>query len=176
MTEQAENQQIFESADVVREYLRGKTPPTSENPAIQKLIETRFETELRTVVRPMNDKVLILPDAAETVSKGGIVIPGVAQDKPTMGTVIAVGPGMIGVDGERHAPGVVFGDRVIYGKFAGVEIKVDDVPHRIMREAEILAVADREIRALPERLSTPQPPEATIEPNHYDPGTGEFNG
>jgi chaperonin GroES len=78
----------------------------------------------------------------ETV-KGGIIIPDTAKEKPMEGEVISVGPGKIMEDGKRSPVDVKPGDRVLFGKYAGTEIKIDDVEYVIMREEEILAVLTR---------------------------------
>jgi len=86
-------------------------------------------------VKPLHDRVIVKPAAAETVSKGGIIIPDTAQEKPQRGTVIAVGPG------KKDEPTTVKeGDTVLYGKYAGTEIPVDGEELLIMRESDILAV------------------------------------
>ena len=72
--------------------------------------------------------------------KGGIIIPDTAKEKPMEGEVIAVGPGKMQDDGKRSAMDVKAGDRVLFGKYAGTEIKIDDEDYVIMREEEILAV------------------------------------
>ena len=78
------------------------------------------------------------------VVKGGIIIPDTAKEKPMEGEVIAVGPGKMMDDGKRAAMDVKAGDRVLFGKYAGTEIKVDDEEYVIMREEEILAVVGKE--------------------------------
>ena len=86
-------------------------------------------------VKPLHDRVIVKPAAAETVSKGGIIIPDTAQEKPQRGTVIAVGPG------KKDEPTTVKeGDTVLYGKYAGTEIPVDGEELLIMRESDILAI------------------------------------
>jgi chaperonin GroES len=93
-------------------------------------------------VRPLDDRVLIKPlEAAETTA-GGIVLPDSAKEKSQRGEVVAVGGGKLLDNGERAPLAVKTGDTVIFGKYAGTEIKVEGVEHQIMREHEILAVLE----------------------------------
>ena len=88
---------------------------------------------------PLGDRVVVKPIAREEVSKGGIVLPDTAKEKPQEGEVIAVGPGRLSEDGKRIAMEVKQGDRIIYAKYAGTEIKLDDEELIILRESDILA-------------------------------------
>ena len=90
--------------------------------------------------RPLHDRVLLKRIEEKEVVKGGIIIPDTAKEKPMEGDVIAVGPGKMMEDGKRSPMEVKAGDRVLVGKYAGTEIKIDDVEYVIMREEEILAV------------------------------------
>ena len=90
-------------------------------------------------IEPLGDRVVIQPTAKEEVSKGGIVLPDTAQEKPQEGKIIAVGPGRLTEDGKRIAMEVKKGDKVIYSKYAGTEFKLDDEELVIMREGDILA-------------------------------------
>ncbi len=90
-------------------------------------------------IEPLGDRVVIRPIPREEVSKGGIVLPDTAKEKPQEGEVIAVGPGKLTEDGKRIAMEVKKGDRVIYSKYAGTEFKLDDEELVIMRESDILA-------------------------------------
>jgi len=90
-------------------------------------------------IEPLGDRVVIKPTAKEEVSKGGIVLPDTAQEKPQEGKIIAVGPGRLTEDGKRIAMDVKKGDKVIYSKYAGTEFKLDDEELVIMREGDILA-------------------------------------
>jgi chaperonin GroES len=91
-------------------------------------------------VRPLHDRVLLKRLEQKEMVKGGIIIPDTAKEKPMEGEVIAVGPGKMMDDGKRAALDVKAGDRVLFGKYAGTEIKIDDEEYVIMREEEILAV------------------------------------
>jgi chaperonin GroES len=90
-------------------------------------------------VFPLDDRVLVKPDGAETVTSGGILLPDAAQDKPTRGTVVAVGPGRLNKAGDRVAVSVSVGDVVIYGKYSGSDIKIAGEEHKLVRESDLLA-------------------------------------
>jgi chaperonin GroES len=90
-------------------------------------------------IEPLGDRVVIKPTPKEEVSKGGIVLPDTAKEKPQEGKIIAVGPGRLTEDGKRIAMEVKKGDKVIYSKYAGTEFKLDDEELVIMREGDILA-------------------------------------
>ena len=91
-------------------------------------------------VRPLHDRVLVKRVEEKEVVKGGIIIPDTAKEKPMEGEVVAAGPGKIQDDGKRAPLDVKPGDRILFGKYAGTEIKIDDQDYVIMREEEILAV------------------------------------
>jgi chaperonin GroES len=90
--------------------------------------------------RPLHDRVLLKRIEEKETVKGGIIIPDTAKEKPMEGLVISVGPGKIMEDGKRSLMDVKAGDRVLFAKYAGTEIKIDDEEYVIMREEEILAV------------------------------------
>ena len=90
-------------------------------------------------IEPLGDRVVIKPTPKEEVSKGGIVLPDTAKEKPQEGKIIAVGPGRLTEEGKRIAMEVKKGDKVIYSKYAGTEFKLDDEELVIMREGDILA-------------------------------------
>lgn len=94
---------------------------------------------MATKIKTLGDRVVIKPTPKEEVSKGGIVIPDTVKEKPQEGKIIAVGPGKLSEDGKRIAMEVKVGDKVIYSKYAGTEIKVDDEELIIVRESDILA-------------------------------------
>ena len=91
-------------------------------------------------VRPLHDRVLVKRVEEKEVVKGGIIIPDTAKEKPMEGEVIAAGPGKTSDDGKRAPLDVKPGDRILFGKYSGTEIKVDDQDYLIMREDEILAI------------------------------------
>ncbi|HEX7364954.1 MAG TPA: co-chaperone GroES [Dehalococcoidia bacterium] len=88
---------------------------------------------------PLGDRVVVKPSSKEEVTKGGIVIPDTAKEKPQEGVVLAVGPGKMTEDGKRIPPDVKVGDIVIYAKYGGTEIKEGDEDLIILRESDILA-------------------------------------
>ena len=91
-------------------------------------------------VTPLNDRVLIKRVDVKEQVKGGIIIPDSAKEKPLEGEVVAVGPGKLDDDGKRVEMSVTAGDRVLVGKYAGTEIKLDDIEHVIVREDEVLGI------------------------------------
>jgi chaperonin GroES len=91
-------------------------------------------------VKPLNDRVLVRRMEAEEKVKGGIIIPDTAKEKPLEGKVVAAGSGKLDENGKRVALEVKVGDRVLIGKYAGTEVKIDDVEHVIIREDEILGI------------------------------------
>jgi len=91
-------------------------------------------------VKPLNDRVLVKRIEEVQVTKGGIVIPDTAKEKPIEGKVIAVGPGKMSDAGNRMALQLKEGDRVLFGKYAGTEIKMEGDEYLMMREEDILAV------------------------------------
>jgi chaperonin GroES len=101
-------------------------------------------TESKTAknIRPTDDRVLIKALEAEEKTAGGILLPDAAKEKPSRGKIVAVGPGKLLDSGERAPMTVKVGQTVIYGKYAGTEIKLDTEEHTIMRESEILAVLE----------------------------------
>ncbi|MBM3509895.1 MAG: co-chaperone GroES [Alphaproteobacteria bacterium] len=91
-------------------------------------------------IRPLQDRVLVKRIEEETKTKGGIIIPDTAKEKPSEGTVIAVGKGTRDKDGKLHALDVKKGDRVMFGKWSGSEVKVDGVDYLIMKESDIMGI------------------------------------
>ncbi len=94
-------------------------------------------------IRPLYDRIIVKRIEAETTSKGGIIIPDNAKEKPIEGEVIAVGNGKILDDGSVRALEVKAGDRILFGKYSGTEIKVSGEEHLILREDEVLAIVER---------------------------------
>ena len=89
---------------------------------------------------PLADRVLVKPVQKEEMTKGGIYLPDTAKEKPQEGEIIAVGPGKVNDEGKTIPLEVKVGDRVIYSKYGGSEIKIDDVEMVILRESDILAI------------------------------------
>jgi len=90
-------------------------------------------------LQPLGDRVVVKAIQREEMTKGGIVLPDTAKDKPQEGIVVAVGPGKLTEDGKRIAMDVAVNDKVIYAKYAGTEFKLDDEELIILRETDILA-------------------------------------
>jgi len=93
-------------------------------------------------VRPLNDRILVKRLEEEEMTKGGIIIPDSAKEKPAEGEVIAVGKGKINDKGDRIKLDVKVGDRVLFSKYGGTDVKIDGVDHLIMREDDILAIVE----------------------------------
>jgi len=93
-----------------------------------------------TKFRPLHDRVVVKRIDSEEKTKGGIIIPGTAQEKPQEGEVISVGPGTRGDDGKIVALDVKAGDRVLFGKWSGTEVKIDGQDLLIMKESDIMGV------------------------------------
>jgi chaperonin GroES len=93
--------------------------------------------------RPLHDRVLIRRVEAEEKSAGGIIIPDTAKEKPMEGEVVAIGPGARGEDGKIQALDVKVGDRVLFGKWSGTEIKLEGEDLIIMKESDIMGILDQ---------------------------------
>ena len=94
---------------------------------------------MATKLQPLADRIVVKPKPREEITKGGIVLPDTAQEKPQEGEVIAVGPGKMTDDGKRIPMDIKVGDTVLYTKYGGTEIKEDDEELMILRESDILA-------------------------------------
>lgn len=91
-------------------------------------------------VRPLSDRILVKRVESESKTKGGIIIPETAKEKPIEAIVVAVGPGRVRDDGSRREIGLKKGDRVLFGKYDGTEVKIDGEEHLILREGDVLGV------------------------------------
>ncbi|MGB5875213.1 MAG: co-chaperone GroES [Bacteroidota bacterium] len=91
-------------------------------------------------MKPLADRVVIKPSEAEETSRGGIILPDTAKEKPVIGEVVAVGPGKVSDDGKKVPMELKVGDKVLYGKYSGTEVTVEGEEYLIMREADIFAV------------------------------------
>ena len=91
-------------------------------------------------IRPLRDRVVVKRLEEERTSKGGIVIPDSATEKPIQGEVVAVGKGRVSDDGKLHAPDVKVGDRVLFTKYGGTEVKIDGTEYLVLREEDIMGV------------------------------------
>jgi len=90
-------------------------------------------------VKPLSDRIVVKPEPAEAKTASGIILPDTAQEKPQIGTIMAVGPGKISDTGDLVKMSLAKGDKVLYGKYSGTEIAVDGDDVLIMRESDILA-------------------------------------
>ena len=93
-------------------------------------------------LRPLQDRILVQRVEEETTTKGGIIIPDTAKEKPAEGKVVAVGNGKVADDGKRIALEIKKGDRILFGKYSGTEVKVSGEEYLIMREDDVLGIID----------------------------------
>jgi chaperonin GroES len=92
--------------------------------------------------KPLGDRVIVEPIEQEETTASGIILPETAKEKPQEGTVLAVGPGRYGEEDERIPMDVKVGDRVLYAKYAGTEVKIDDRKLLILRESDVMAIVE----------------------------------
>ena len=93
-------------------------------------------------LRPLQDRILVQRVAEEEKTKGGIIIPDTAKEKPAEGKIVSVGKGKLDENGKRIAPEVKKGDRILFGKYSGTEVKVEGQEYLIMREEDVLGIID----------------------------------
>ncbi len=93
-------------------------------------------------LRPLQDRIVVKRVAEETTTKGGIIIPDTAKEKPAEGKVVAVGNGKVADDGKRIAVELKAGDRILFGKYSGTEVKIEGEEFLIMREDDVLGVIE----------------------------------
>lgn len=91
-------------------------------------------------VKPLADRIILLPLEAEQKTAGGIIIPDAAKEKPQKGEIVAVGPGKIADSGQKIEMSLKKGDKVLYGKYSGTEVSIDGKDYLIMKESDVLAV------------------------------------
>jgi chaperonin GroES len=94
-------------------------------------------------LKPLQDRLIVRPAAPEEVTKGGIILPDTAKEKPQQGEVLAVGPGKVDDTGKLTPMGVKVGDTILYGKYSGTEISVDSEDVLIMRETDVFAIVEK---------------------------------
>jgi chaperonin GroES len=97
-------------------------------------------TATKTKLRPLHDRILIKRTEEEEVRRGGIIIPDTAKEKPQEGKVIAVGTGKVTEDGKKIPLDVKAGDRILFGKYSGSEVKIDDEEYLILKEEDVLGI------------------------------------
>ena len=95
---------------------------------------------MATNIKPLADRVVVMPLEDEEQMRGGLYIPDTAKEKPQQGEIIAVGPGKLSDTGDRLAPDVEVGQKVLYGKYSGSEVTVDGEDYLILRESDVLAI------------------------------------
>ena len=100
-------------------------------------------TATKTKLRPLHDRILVKRMEEEEVRRGGIIIPDTAKEKPQEGKVMAVGTGRVTDEGKKIPLDVKAGDRILFGKYSGTEIKLDGVEHLILREDEVLGIIEK---------------------------------
>jgi chaperonin GroES len=105
-------------------------------------VQTRNLGNISMKFRPLHDRLLVRRVEQEAKSTGGIIIPDTAQEKPMEGEVIAVGPGARGEDGKVHPLDVKTGDRVLFGKWSGTEVRLDGEELMIMKESDVMGIVD----------------------------------
>jgi len=116
-------------------------PPESSNESLKNLdFQPQTQTGGNMQVRPLHDRVLVKRQMEEEKSKGGIYIPDTAKEKPAQGEIIAVGTGRVTEDGKVRPLEVKKGDKVLFGKYSGTEIKIEGEEYLMMREEDILGV------------------------------------
>jgi len=93
-------------------------------------------------IRPLHDRILVEREEEKEVKKGGIIIPDTAKEKPQEGKVIAVGNGRVNEDGKKIPLDVKAGDKILFGKYSGSEVKLDDEEYLILREEDVLAIIE----------------------------------
>ena len=91
-------------------------------------------------IKPLGDRIVIKPAPAEEKTKGGIILPDTAKEKPVVGEVVAVGPGRKADDGKQVTMDIKVGDKVLYGKYSGTEVTLDGAEYLIMRETDVFAI------------------------------------
>jgi chaperonin GroES len=105
-----------------------------------KLFKYQIKGGFFTMIKPLGDRVVIQPLAREEVTKSGIVLPDTAKEKPQEGKVVAIGTGKLLDNGQRIAVDVKEGDKVIFSKYAGTEVKIDGQDYLILSEKDVLAI------------------------------------
>jgi chaperonin GroES len=125
----------------VREAESGRTDHTMlERAEVPAQRRRKKMAKVKTKIQPLQDRILVKRLDADEEKVGGIIIPDTAKEKPQEGEVVAVGPGKVTDDGKRQAVEVKEGDKILFAKYAGTEVKLDGEEYLIMREDDVLAV------------------------------------
>lgn len=120
-----------------------KEKPIEEKQEVKTEItqqDNQGKEEVSMQITPLGDRILVRPLEAEEKTKGGIILPDTAKEKPQEGRVVAVGKGKVLEDGKVQPLEVKPGDKILYGKYSGTEIKLEDEEHLIIREEDVLAI------------------------------------
>ncbi len=120
-----------------------KEKPIEEKQEVKTEItqqDNQGKEEVSMQITPLGDRILVRPLEAEEKTKGGIILPDTAKEKPQEGRVVAVGKGKVLDDGKVQTLEVKPGDKILYGKYSGTEIKLEDEEHLIIREEDVLAI------------------------------------
>lgn len=104
--------------------------------------KSKSKSKTTTKVKPLNEHVLVRPAQAESTTKGGIILPDTAKEKPAQGTVVALGEGKLLEDGTRAKFQVAVGNEVIYSKYAGHELTIDGEEFKVIQESDVYAIID----------------------------------
>lgn len=136
-----------------RKSISKKKPLVRAKNLKEKIIEEKQEVKETTIqqdvqgkegvsmqITPLGDRILVKPLEAEEKTKGGIILPDTAKEKPQEGRVVAVGKGKVLEDGKVQPLEVKTGDKILYGKYSGTEIKLEDEEHLIIKEEDVLAI------------------------------------
>src|ERR1044071_6376877 len=110
------------------------------SPAYQQFVDQGRSTVMK--IRPLHDRILVERLEEQEVKRGGIIIPDTAKEKPQEGKVIAAGNGKVGDDGKKIPLDVKAGDRILFGKYSGSEVKIEDDEYLILREEDVLAILE----------------------------------
>jgi chaperonin GroES len=105
--------------------------------------KSKIKEVVKMKVKPLSDRVLVRPLEENETKRGSIIIPDTAKEKPQQGEVIEVGPGKISDDGKKISMELKKGDRVLYGKYSGTDVTLNNIEHLILRESDVLAVIDK---------------------------------
>jgi chaperonin GroES len=119
------------------------SPATSRNPFKISQLTQSTERRPKVKIRPLQDRVIVKRIEEEEKTKGGLIIPDTAKEKPQEGKVVAVGKGKLNEDGKIMPLDVKVNDRVLFGKYSGTEINIDGEEHLIMREEDILGIIEK---------------------------------
>jgi chaperonin GroES len=118
-------------------------PAAARSIGVEPIIPPHRQRRDRTMkLKPLQDRILVKRIEEATTTKGGIIIPDTAKEKPVEGQVIAVGDGKIGDDGKRLTLAVKAGDRILFGKYSGTEVKIEGEDYLIMREDDVLGIVE----------------------------------